>query len=104
MKSPKSMSFDELISLRDTVDRLIGSMAARVKQELQDKLLQIEGLVRKPDRLRERHHPLRGKKISPKYRNPHNRSETWAGRGAMPRWLSAFITQGRKLEDVSTQK
>jgi DNA-binding protein H-NS len=34
----------------------------------------------------------------PKYRNPKNRSETWAGRGRMPLWLAAEIKKGRKLE------
>src|SRR5262245_12848683 len=104
MKSPKSMSFDELITLRDTVDNLIASMAASVKKELRNRLVQIESLVRKAPSARGRDHPLRGRKVSPKYRNPQNRSETWAGRGAMPRWLSAFIKQGRKLEEFSIQK
>ena len=40
-----------------------------------------------------------GKKIPPKYRNPANPKETWAGRGQQPRWLSALTAKGRKLED-----
>ena len=40
-----------------------------------------------------------GKKIAPKYRNPANPKETWAGRGQQPRWLSALTAKGRKLED-----
>ncbi|GAA5070661.1 H-NS family nucleoid-associated regulatory protein [Lysobacter panacisoli] len=38
-------------------------------------------------------------KVAPKYRNPANPSETWAGRGKQPRWLSAYTNAGRKLED-----
>jgi DNA-binding protein H-NS len=37
--------------------------------------------------------------VAPKYRNPENRDETWAGRGLKPRWLSAAIKGGRKLDD-----
>ena len=34
---------------------------------------------------------LKGRKVPPKYRNPKNRAETWAGRGATPRWLRAYL-------------
>ena len=38
-------------------------------------------------------------KVEPKYRNPANAAETWAGRGKPPRWLSAYLDNGRKLEE-----
>ena len=38
-------------------------------------------------------------KVAPKYRNPANSKETWAGRGKQPRWLSAETGKGRKLEE-----
>ena len=38
-------------------------------------------------------------KVAPKYRNPANAKETWAGRGKQPRWLSAETSKGRKLEE-----
>lgn len=38
-------------------------------------------------------------KVAPKYRNPANAKETWAGRGKQPRWLSAETAKGRKLEE-----
>jgi DNA-binding protein H-NS len=37
--------------------------------------------------------------VAPKYRNPENPEETWAGRGLKPRWLAAAIKGGKKLED-----
>ena len=40
-----------------------------------------------------------GSKVAPKYRNPSNPKETWAGRGKQPRWLAAQTGKGRKLED-----
>jgi len=39
-----------------------------------------------------------GGKVAPKYRNPENPSETWAGRGLKPRWLAAALKSGKKLE------
>jgi DNA-binding protein H-NS len=45
--------------------------------------------------------PLRGTKLKPKYRNPKNKAETWAGRGLKPKWLVGMIKQGKKLEDFA---
>jgi DNA-binding protein H-NS len=44
---------------------------------------------------------MKGRTVAPKYRNPKNRSETWAGRGAMPRWMAAEIKAGKKREDFA---
>ena len=38
-------------------------------------------------------------KVAPKYRNPANPAETWAGRGKQPKWLAAETAKGRRLED-----
>lgn len=40
---------------------------------------------------------LRGVKIAPKYRGPNG--ETWAGRGARPKWLDALLAHGRSLDE-----
>jgi len=37
--------------------------------------------------------------VAPKYRNPANPKDTWAGRGKPPRWLAAELAQGRTLEE-----
>ena len=45
---------------------------------------------------------LKGKKVAPKYRSPEG--ESWAGRGAKPRWLVAAIKEGKKLEQFLIEK
>lgn len=45
---------------------------------------------------------LKGRKVPPKYRSPSG--ETWAGRGAKPRWLIAAIKRGKKLDDFLIDK
>src|SRR6266404_2015474 len=37
-----------------------------------------------------------GTKVKPKFRNPDNKSETWAGRGLKPKWLTALLKHGKK--------
>jgi DNA-binding protein H-NS len=45
---------------------------------------------------------MKGIKVAPKYRGPDG--ETWAGRGAMPRWMAAAIKEGKKREDFLIDK
>jgi len=46
---------------------------------------------------------LKGVKVAPKYRDPAT-GNTWAGRGARPRWLVARIKEGKKLQDFQIEK
>jgi DNA-binding protein H-NS len=45
---------------------------------------------------------LRGRKVPPKYRSPSG--ETWAGRGARPRWMVEALKRGKKAEDFLIDK
>lgn len=38
-------------------------------------------------------------KAEPKYRNPDNHEDTWAGHGRKPMWLKDRIESGKSLED-----
>ena len=40
-----------------------------------------------------------GAKVPPKYRNPAKPSETWSGRGKHPRWLAAYVAEGRDASE-----
>ncbi len=51
---------------------------------------------------RRRVRSLRGRKVPPKYRGPSG--DTWAGRGARPRWLVAAIKEGKKLDEFLIDK
>ncbi len=103
----KSMSFDDLVALRDNVVRVISEKAASTRRELEQKLAAIEGLGLSHGAKRgpkPRGSKLKGRKVAPKYRNPRNRTETWAGRGATPRWLRALLKSGHKLEEFAIGK
>jgi DNA-binding protein H-NS len=62
------------------------------------------GLERKLSQLRAEEAPSRDLRppyppVLPKYRNPVRPSETWAGRGKQPRWLSDQLRSGKKLDE-----
>ena len=40
----------------------------------------------------------KGRKVAAKYVNPDDPSETWTGRGRKPRWLSAKLKEGDRIE------
>jgi len=39
------------------------------------------------------------KTVEPKYRNPENEDQTWTGRGKKPLWVTAFISEGRSIDE-----
>lgn len=41
-----------------------------------------------------------GKKVAPKYLNPHT-GATWTGRGLKPKWLAQALTEGKALADFA---
>ena len=42
----------------------------------------------------------RRRDVPPKYRNPDNPAETWAGRGRKPKWVEEKLAHGATLEDL----
>jgi DNA-binding protein H-NS len=94
----KTMSIDALMGLRSKIDAALGSKVAGERRALETELAK---LTRFESGSRTRTVIGRGArgKVAPKYRNPENPQETWAGRGLKPRWLAAAIKGGKKLED-----
>jgi DNA-binding protein H-NS len=43
-------------------------------------------------------------RVLPKYRNPLQLSDTWAGRGKQPRWLTAQLGSGKHLDDFLIER
>jgi DNA-binding protein H-NS len=90
------MSIDELWALRLEIDVALTHTISAKKNQLDQRLRLLEsgGYRAKVERER-RPYP----RVLPKYQNPDKPSETWAGRGKRPRWLTAQLRSGKKLED-----
>jgi DNA-binding protein H-NS len=93
----KSMSLDKLVHLRTRVDAVLDTRVAQERRMLESKL----GKLTPSGTGFSRGGGLAGGKIPPKYRNPDNPVETWAGRGLRPRWLAAALKAGKKMEHFS---
>ena len=89
-RKPIALIRSKLVALARAEGYAIDELFAGAKAP--SKAHKAAGVVRKPSK-------QAGKKVPPKYRNPANQQETWAGRGQQPRWLAALTAKGRKLED-----
>jgi DNA-binding protein H-NS len=100
MLKVKSMAFDELLMAKGKIETEIELRSARERSRLIDAIGKLRGIatVKSGEALHARPHALKGRKLPPRYRNPKNRKETWAGRGNRPRWLVAALKGGKKLE------
>jgi DNA-binding protein H-NS len=94
----KTMSVAKLQALKSQVEAAITARVTERRRELETKLSKLAGFAggRKASKFGR---TGRMGPVAPKYRNPENPAETWAGRGLRPRWLTAAIKAGKKLDD-----
>lgn len=96
----KSMKIDALVGLKNRIDAVLASKVSDERRALESELAKLTRFESGGTRSKSAGRGVRGK-VAPKYRNPENPSETWAGRGLKPRWLAAAIKSGKKLDDFS---
>ena|SRR6266516_380652 len=85
------MNVEALMSLRDQIDKRL----LECRSELEKQLAALSGQPK--GRSIRISSSLQGRKVPPKYRSPSG--ETWAGRGARPRWLVEALKKGKKIDD-----
>ena len=89
------LSTYDLWSLHVEVTHLLQQRIQTEKQRLDERLKLLEA-------------PVSGRRpyppVPPKYRNPDEPAETWAGRGKQPRWLVAQLSSGKRIDDFKIKK
>lgn len=94
----EQMTIDDLWDLHVEIGEALSVRLAAEKDVLEARLNQ---LAAKPDVERRiatserRQYPP----VFPKFRNPDNPSETWAGRGKQPRWVADQLRSGKSIDD-----
>jgi DNA-binding protein H-NS len=89
----ESMSSDELWMLHEEITKKLTAKICAEKKAIENRLrLLVAHNVRKSER---RPYPI----VLPKFRNPAEPSQTWAGRGKQPRWLTAQLRSGKRIDD-----
>ena len=93
------MSVEALMDLRKRVHETLLEHRAQLQKQLE----RMDALVGgRSVAVRGRRSALKGRKVPPKYRGPSG--ETWAGRGARPRWLVDAAKGGKRLDDFLIDK
>ncbi len=113
-----SLSIDELWALHEEVGAMLSERITAEKRELEKRLAKLNhGLIsdkisvsdkapvkraiapRRARRARRKYPP-----VLPKFQNPADPTETWAGRGKQPRWLVSQLKAGKKINDFLITK
>ncbi len=94
-KELEALSTDELWSLRENITKILLARIAEEKRMLEDRLRRLQR-GRPPEEPARRPYP----KVLPKFRNPDQPSQTWAGRGKKPRWFAAQLRSGKRMDDL----
>jgi DNA-binding protein H-NS len=96
----ESMSTGELWTLHEKIAATLAAKLTAEKTRLEKYLHQLnQGFESSANGINVGHARRRYPKVLPKYRNPAQPFETWAGRGKQPRWLTAQLRSGKKLDD-----
>jgi|SRR6266436_5995135 DNA-binding protein H-NS len=90
------MNVEALMDLRKRVDKRLLERRAELEKELAALDGQPKGKALRIGS------SLKGKKVPPKYRS--RSGETWAGRGARPRWLVEALKKGKKIDDFLIER
>lgn len=99
-KNLRAMTSGALVKLRDQIGSILNRRASALQRELRSlgtdyaEVGRIAVYGRR--KAKTPGSKLAGRTVAPKYRGPNG--ETWAGRGAQPRWLVAELEKGKSRE------
>ena len=96
----KSMSADQLWILHEKITATLAAKITAEKAQLDQRLCELnQGVGSKTDGAHINRARRPYPKVFPKFQNPARPSETWAGRGKQPRWLTAQLSSGNRIDD-----
>lgn len=92
------LSIDELWILHEAIAATLAAKIAAEKKVLEERLkLLAKAHVEQTVKPFRRHRPY--PPVLPKFRNPDEPAETWAGRGKQPRWVRKQLRSGKRMDD-----
>jgi len=105
MQDLSSLAIDDLMKLYERVGAVLAERLEHEKRRLEDRLAKLNHrptteLARPGGEQRRARKPRRNyPPVLPKFRNPADPTQTWAGRGKQPRWLASQIKAGKRVDD-----
>jgi DNA-binding protein H-NS len=104
-----AMTVDDLWQMHEKLSHMLLSRMTSEKQKLEKRLVQLRrekaiGPLANGEAAPPRRERRKYPRVYPKYQNPEEPSETWSGRGKQPRWLTAALRTGHKIEEFVIRK
>jgi len=91
------MSNDELWTLYEGVSEVLAARLVAERDVLEKRLKLLSGQSRATQSGTSARRPYPA--VLPRFRNPDNTTETWAGRGKQPRWVAQQLRSGKRFEE-----
>ena len=91
-----SMSVEELWGIYREISKLLEVKMLADKKMLEKRLISLRPATAGRPKARRPYPP-----VLPKFANPDEPSQLWAGRGRQPRWVTEKLSSGLALEDLS---
>jgi DNA-binding protein H-NS len=93
MDKYEGLTTDQLIELQTEVAAALTEKLKAKKNEVDERLRQLRPASNQVKPRRRAYPPVQAK-----FRNPDRPSETWTGRGKLPRWLDAKLKAGEQID------
>ena len=91
-----SMSVKELWGIYEQISKLLEAKMLAEKEVLEQRLISLHPATAGRLKARRPYPP-----VLPKFANPDEPNQVWAGRGKRPRWVIEKLATGLALEDLS---
>jgi DNA-binding protein H-NS len=98
----QQMPLDDLWALHTRISDELATRLIAEKQTLEERLRRLtsKSLEAEARTVERRPYPA----VFPKFQNPAEPFQTWAGRGKQPRWLTQQLKSGRRIDDFRIQQ
>ncbi len=103
-----NLSLEELVALKDDVNSRIAQKQKEAKKVLHAQMQEmaksagfesVEAFLAGQNGVR-RSRSDKGVSLPPKYRNPHDATQTWSGKGRKPNWMLAHLNAGGQWTEL----
>lgn len=98
----EQMPLDDLWKLHVKLSDILAAKLVAEKTMLEQRLSQLTSSTTDPAARTAERRPY--PTVLPKFQNPVEPSQTWAGRGKQPRWLIEQLRLGHRIDDFRIQQ
>jgi DNA-binding protein H-NS len=95
------LTFEQLAKLADAIQNQLNAKRQEVREQLRQEVTEKARLlgIDPPELFQTHKSRLNRSEVKPKYRDTRDTTQTWSGRGRVPKWLQQRIAAGENKDD-----